>query len=501
VPEARYLCLDCGLTATKAVLFDDRGARLAEAAADTPLKTAGRASEIDAETQWTLAAGLMRRALAAAGIRDGAVDGVGVSGFGGGLYALDSSGRPARAAITSMDTRAAGIVELWEREGRGRHDLTRHRPWAGQALPILAWMRAEEPESYRRVATVLGAKDWITYRLTGSLSTDRTDASNNALMDLAVGGYDPSILDAFGMAEAEAFLRPVRASHEVVGAVTTAAAEATGVASGTPVIAGMFDVVACALGSGALADDAYSLIAGTWNINSAFSRTLSEARRSTKLSLGPDEGRFAYVESSATSAGNLAWLLSSLEGLYPCAQGERDRDALYERINSGVAAVPPGAEGLSYLPFIHRSHLAPETDAAFVGMRAEHGVFHLLRALYEGVAFAHRAHLDLLAEAGIERPRAVLSGGAVSSDAWCRIFADTLGRRVETTQSSQAGALGIAAAIAAGTGRYPSLEEAASRMVRVRQSYEPDPKRTGAMVEAYERFKRAATALGTANPR
>jgi L-xylulokinase len=497
VAGARYLCLDCGLTQTKAALFDEDGARLAEAAADTPLRTAGGASEIGMDEQWALAASVIREALSRAGARDGMVDGVGVSGFGGGLFPLDSSGRPVRAAITSMDSRASGVVAGWEREGRSRYPLTRHHPWAGQSLPILAWLREAEGESYRRVATALGAKDWMAYRLSGKLSTDRTDASNNALVDLATGRYDPSILGAFGMAEAEALLPPPRASHEVIGEVTRSAAAETGLAEGTPVIAGMFDVIACALGSGALADDSYSLIAGTWNINSAFARSLSEARPSTKLSLGPDEGRFAYVESSATSAGNLAWLLQNLEGLLPRAAGEEGRAALYERINAGVAGVAPGAEGLTYLPFIRRSHLAPGVDAAFVGMRAEHGIFHLLRALYEGVAFAHRAHLDLLSEAGIERPRAVLSGGAASSDTWCRIFADALDRRVETTESSQAGALGIAAAISVGTGRYGDLEPAASRMVRVRRSYEPDPGGVAALNEAYERFKKAAASLET----
>jgi L-xylulokinase len=499
--EARYLCLDCGLTATKAAMFDDRGAPLSEAAADTPLRTAGRASELDMEGHWAIAASLVREVLRRGGTRDGRVDGVGVSGFGGGLFPLDSSGRPARAAITSMDTRAEDIVAGWEREGRSRYRLTRHHPWPGQALPILAWLREEEGESYRRVATILGAKDWITYRLTGRLSTDRTDASNNALVDLSTGRYDASILAAFDLDEAQALLPPVRASHEIIGGVSKAAADETGLAEGTPVIAGMFDVVSCALGSGALSEGAYSLIAGTWNINSAFSGTLAEARASTKLSLGPDEGRFAYVESSATSAGNLAWLLGTLEGLFPPEAGGRGRAALYERINAGVDGTPPGAEGLTYLPFIRRSHLAPGVDAAFVHLRAEHGIFHMLRALYEGVAFAHRAHLDLLAEAGLKRPRAVLSGGASASEAWCRIFADALGRRVETTESPQAGALGIAAAVATGTGLYATLEEAASRMVRVRKVYEPEPGRLAAMDEAYERFKKAAADLGPGEAR
>jgi L-xylulokinase len=112
-------------------------------------------------------------------------------------------------------------------------------------------------------------------------------------------------------------LPPVRESASIVGAVTEKAAAETGIPAGTPVIAGMFDVIACAVGSGALTEDAYSLIAGTWNINSAFSARLLAPAPTTKASLGPDSGRFAYVESSATSAGNLAWLVAGIEELCP----------------------------------------------------------------------------------------------------------------------------------------------------------------------------------------
>jgi L-xylulokinase len=493
---ARYLCLDCGLTATKAALFNEEGAQLAEASADTPLRTQGTASEIDMTEQWELAAGLIKAVLGKAGIRDGRVEGVGVSGHGGGIYPLDASGLPARAAITSMDTRSAGIVEGWRREGRSQYRLTRHQPWAGQSIPQLAWLRDEEGSTYRGIRAVLGAKDWIVYKLTGALSTDRTEASNNALMDLSNGSYDPAILGTFGLADAEALLPPVHESAEAVGEVTKAAASETGLAARTPVIAGMFDVMACAIGSGALSGDAYSLIAGTWNINSAFAPSLVEAPPSTKVSLGPDRGRFIYVESSATSAGNLAWFLSRIEEL--CPQTAGGRAGLYARMNEGVESVAPGADGLTYLPFIHRSQLAPGVDAAFIGMRAEHGVFHLLRAIYEGVALAHRAHLDILASAGLERERAVLSGGASNSAPWCRIFADALGRSIETSDAEQAGARGIAAAIAVGTGRYSSFEEATAAMVRIRARYEPDAARSAALSEAYQRFRKLSSDLGDA---
>ena len=490
--DPRYLSIDCGLTAMKAAVFDDRGTQLAEASADTPLSTRGEASEIGMEEAWTIAAGLAKKAIANASSSPGTIAAVGVSGHGGGLYPADAEGRPARAAITSMDRRAEGIVELWKREGRSRYELTRHHPWAGQSLPLLCWIKQEEPEAYRKIRWAFGAKDWITFRLSGAACTDRTDASNNALLDLGSGKYDASILETFGAPEAEGMLPPVRESAAIVGAVTAKAAAETGIPAGTPVIAGMFDVIACAVGSGAMTEDAYSLIAGTWNINSAFSSRLLEPSPSTKASLGPDSGRYAYVESSATSAGNLAWIIAGIEELCPGI----DRNALYERINEGVSRTPAGADGLNYLPFIHRSHIAPGTDGAFVGMRASHGAFHVLRAVYEGVAFAHRAHLEILGSAGLDRSRILLSGGASASEAWCRIFASALGRPIETCDASQAGARGIAAAAAVATGRYASLEVAETAMSRVKAAYEPATADAADMDEAYVRFREIAASLG-----
>jgi L-xylulokinase len=490
----RYLCLDCGLTATKAAVFDAAGRELAAASAATRVRARGAESEIDMEEQWSLAAPLIQAALARARQAAGAGElaGVGVSGHGGGVYPVDADGRPVRAGLTSMDTRAASLVEDWAREGRSRYAVTRHHPWAGQALPQLAWLREAAPADYERIRWALGAKDWMVFRLTGEASTDRTDASNNALLDLATGAYDPALLHLFGVPELEGKLPPVHESAAVVGRVSAAAAAATGLPAGTPVVAGMFDVVSCAVGSGALDARSFALIAGTWNINSAFDARLLATPPSVKTSLGPDAGRFAYVESSATSAGNLAWFLAALEEL--C--GPQDEDALYARINAGVDALPPGAGGVTFLPFTHRAHIAPGVDAAFAGLRADHGIFHLLRALYEGVAYAHRAHLEILAQPGLSRARAVLSGGAARSPAWCRIFADVLDRPVETSDAAQAGARGIAIAIAVGTGRHRSYDEATAAMVRPDRCYAPVRERAAAQDAGYARFRAAAARLG-----
>jgi L-xylulokinase len=478
--EKYYLCLDCGLTATKAAIFDDKGTQLVSLSAETARVEEDEISEIDMEAQWQRSADLMRRVPKEAGIPVDAIACIGVSGHGGGLYPLDEKGRPAGKAITSMDSRAQGIVDIWSREGPDLRPRTRHSPWAGQSVPILKWLKVYRLEEYQGIRWILGAKDWISYKLTGKVATDRTDASNNATLGLESGLYDDVVFDAFGIEECLGKMPPVYPSAAVIGAVSEEAARQTGLAPNTKVIAGMFDVVACAVGSGSMSENTYSLIAGTWNINTAFDSRLFLPLPTVKTSLGPAPGLYAYVESSATSASNLTWFLSSIERIAGASPaGGPD----YARINGGVSAVPPGSGGLLYLPFIHRSPLAPGTDAAFLGMRAGHTGFHLIRAIYEGIAFGHRQHLDMLRDSGIARSTALMSGGATNSGVWCGIFADVLGRTIETSDASQAGARGIAIACAVATGRYRSYEEAMKAMVRPGRKYEPDPARMRLMNE------------------
>jgi L-xylulokinase len=480
-----YLCLDCGLTATKAAIFDDKGTQLASISADTARVEDDEISEIDMEAQWERSCELLKRVPKEAGIPAEAITCVGASGHGGGIYPLDDKYIPVGKAITSMDSRSQGIVDTWAREGPDLRARTRHSPWAGQSVPILKWLKLYRPEEYTRIRWILGAKDWMSYKLTGTITTDRTDASNNAMLELECGRYDRAVFEAFGLEECFKKLPPAYPSAEVIGTVSEEASRLTGLAPNTKVIAGMFDVVACAVGSGSMNEKTYSLIAGTWNINTAFDSRLLLPTATVKTSLGPIPGLYAYVESSATSASNLTWFLGSID-LVSGAAHESVPD--YERINEEVVKVPPGSGGLLFLPFIHRSQMALGTDAAFLGMRASHAGYNLIRAIYEGVAFAHRQHLDALIASGIERRAVMMSGGATNSDVWCGIFADVLGRTIETSDASQAGARGIAVACAVATGCYSSYSDAMAAMVRPRRRYEPDPVRTRLMNGSYDRY-------------
>jgi L-xylulokinase len=466
-----FLCVDCGLTTTTAVVITSEGEEAAAALAKTELIKGGDTSEIDMAAQWLRAACVMREALRKSGVRPGQIAAVGVSGHGGGLYPVDKDGAPVSNAFTSMDARALPLMEDRARAGVSCKDGTGHDLWPGQAVPQLAWLKANRRELYDRTRWALGAKDWIVFNLTAEQSMDYTDGSNSGFVGLRTGGCDPDILAAFDIEEAAGKLPRLSKSSDVVGGITAAAAARTGLAEGTPVIAGAIDVIACALGGGVIGERKYSMIAGTWNINTAFAKRLLDSPPSVKCSLGADPSLIAYTESSATSAGNLEWYVENV--IRPFAP-EIPPQGLYARINEEIDGIGPAESGVLFMPFIYRSHLSRAMDAGFIGIRAEHNASHLLRAVFEGVAFAHRRHLDILKAGSLSRRTAVLSGGAANSPVWCRMVADVTGLFVETTRVSQAGALGVAICAAVGVGLYGSLEEAASKMVRLRERYEPD---------------------------
>lgn len=464
----------------------------------TEVITGSDSSEIEMDGQWQRAARVVRKALVESGVRAREITGVGVCGHGGGIYPVTASGVPVCKALTSMDARSAETVARWQREGISSYQKSRHHPWPGQSLPQLAWLKAARPQAFKSARWVLSAKSWVAFRLTGVLSADRTDASNSGFVNLLSGGYDAGMLEVFGLPDAFEKLPPLRDSTEIIGEVTSQAAEETGLSAGTPVIAGMLDVMACALGSGVHDAGKYSLIAGTWNINTAFEGRLLPAPPSVKCSLGADGRQIAYVESSATSAGNLEWFVDSV--IMPFAGG-LSRAEIYDAVNEGVQKLNAAQSSVLYFPFLYRSHLAQSMDAAFLGIRAGHGVHHLLGAIMEGAVFAHRRHLDILAASGLRRAAAVLSGGAAASPVWCRMFADITGLSIETARTSQAGALGAAIAAAAGTGAYRSLSAAALAMVKPAARYDPDPHMRDVYEEKYREFSRIIDVMEASAPR
>jgi L-xylulokinase len=276
--------------------------------------------------------------------------------------------------------------------------------------------------------------------------------------------------------------------------VQAAAAEATGLAAGTPVIAGMIDIDASAIGAGVVRPGPASVVVGSWSINQAVSEQLPDDADLFLQSIFADPHYWLLCEASATSASNLEWFIAQF-----CGDDRRAADAegvsVYEIIGRAVDGISPRECDVIYQPFLYGAPVHPHARAGFYNLTGWHTRAHLLRALYEGIVFGHRYHLDRLRAAGVAVAVVRLAGGAARSAVWSQMFADILELPVEVTASSETGALGVALAAGVGVGLFPDLPAAVERAVHVTRTYAPDPTYRADYQQRYATYTRLLDAM------
>ena len=293
-----------------------------------------------------------------------------------------------------MDTRAAGVITEWnQRDLRAAvFPYTIQSFWPAQPNALLAWMKKYEPQNYARIGAILMCKDYIKYRLTGEIASDFTDMSGTSLMDVRNKRYSPELMALYDLSEVYEALPPLTQSFEVMGQVTRAAAEETGLAAGTPVVGGVFDIDSSSIGCGAVHPGQACIIAGTWSINEVITQEPLVDPILFMTTLFAEPGLFLSTEASATSATNLEWFVAQCCG-DERAEAQRRGISVYEVCNEVVASLPPGSTNIVFHPFLYGSNVQPTARAGFYGVAGWHTRAHLLRALYEGVVFCHLSHI------------------------------------------------------------------------------------------------------------
>lgn len=488
-----FLGLDVSTTATKALLADAAGRVLGTAAAPHALATPRPLwSEQDPAGWWVAAQAAIRRVLAETGTPGEAVAAAGLTGQMHGLVALDAGGAVLRPAILWNDQRAAAECATLREAVGGRARLvalTGNDAFPGFTAPKLLWMRRHEPDRYARIGQVLLPKDYVRYRLTGAYATDRAGAGGTLLLDLRTRDWSPAVCDALEVPLA--WLPPTHEGPEATGAVTAAAAAATGLRAGTPVVAGGGDQAAQAVGVGAARPGVWALTLGTSGVVFAPSDA-PRADPAGRAHAFPHAvpGRWHLMGVMLSAAGSLQWYRDTL------APG-----TAFDALLAEAEAAPPGCDGLAFLPYLsgeRTPHADPDARGAFVGLTLAHHRGHLTRAVLEGVAFGLKDNLRLLQAAGLPLPQALrLSGGGARSPFWRRLLADVLGVPMAVTNTSEGAAYGAALLAAVGAGAWPSVEAACTAACTVQHVTEPQaPDR---YAEAYARFQALYPALREAS--
>ena len=287
---------------------------------------------------------------------------------------------------------------------------------------------------------------------------------------------------------------PTFEGPEITGTVTGAAAAATGLKPGTPVVAGGGDQSANAVGVGAVAPGVVALSLGTSGVVFATTDSpIRDPRGQVHAFCHAVPGRWHLMTVMLSAAGSLRWFRDAL------APGVAFAD-----LSAEAASVPAGSDGLLFLPYLtgERSpHPDPLARGAFVGLTVSHERRHLTRSVMEGVAFGLRDGLDLMMGAGMPAPTQVrASGGGTASPVWRQILADVLAAEVATVTTTEGAAYGAGLLAAVGAGWFPDVPAAAAATVSVTPVASPGADATR-YAEAHERYRELYPALAPTFPR
>lgn len=490
---SKYLLgIDNGSTVSKAALFDLEGNEIAVASCKVEVQYPRPGwTERDMDSLWDSTATAIRDVLANSGIKPEEIAGIGNTGHGNGIYMLDKQGKPLRNGILSMDSRAAGVVTEWNQNNllEKVFPYTIQVFWPAQPNALLVWLKENEPDNYANLGAILMVKDYIKYCLTGEVTADYTDMSAASIMDVRNKCYSRELMALYGLADIYDALPPLKRGNEVAGQVTVAAAEKTGLAVGTPVVGGLFDVDACAVGVGVIKANQACLIMGSWSINEVITKEPIVDPGVLQTTIFADGDQYLTIESSATSATNLEWFVNQCCG-DERVEAEKRGVSVYEICNEEVASISPEDFNVVFHPFLYGSYVQPTARAGFYGVAGWHTRAHLLRALYEGVVFGHLSHVEKLRKVGAQIDSIHLAGGGSRSKVWSQMFADAIEMPMVVSDGNELGARGVAMAAGVGVGIYKDYEEAIEAAVSVVRIYEPDPKKTPFYLKRFAEYQR-----------
>jgi len=495
---ATYLIgIDNGGTVTKVILFDTNGTEVAIASRKCDLLMLNPDwTERDMLEMRQANIDCIRDVIKTSGVDPKDIAGIGATGHGNGLYLVDENGSPVRNGIISTDTRAKKYIDRWYADGTHAKQLPRTMQsiWAGQPAALLAWLKDNEPENYAKTRYVLMCKDYISYCLTGEYRFEGTDASGSSLMNVRDVRYDRDLLENWGIGEVYDQLPPLCSSGDVRGHVTEAVARETGLLPGTPVMGGMMDVHAAAVATGVVDDSRICVVAGTWSINEYVSTTPVVHDELFMTSLFCTPGNWLILEGSPTSASNLEWFVTHFMGEERLLnEKEANGRNLYDQASEMVDSIGVEDSNVIFLPFLYGSNVDAHAKASFIGLAGWHTKAHTLRALYEGVVFAHRKHIDNLFLHSQNMQCIRIAGGAARSKVWVQMFADVMQMPVESIEGEELSAIGAAIAAGVGTGHFKDFN--AQHMVKVRHVCQPDPSKKDAYNRKYALYCETVAAL------
>src|SRR5208337_3043887 len=489
------LGIDVGTGGTRAVLIDDAGAVVASCTAEHVGFASPETSwaEQDPRDWWRATCEAVKQVMATSGTKPSDIAAVGFSGQMHGAVLLDAAGEVLRPALIWCDQRTTEEARnLTAQLGEDQIIAWTCNPaLTNFTLIKLLWVRSHEPKLFERFRTLLLPKDYVRYRLTGEFGMDMADASGTLLLDVANRRWSTEMARATGIDPA--CLPPLFESPDVCSKISDSGAAATGLLKGTPVVAGAGDQAAGAVGLGIVSPGAVHATIGTSGVVfAATDRPALDPKGRLHTFCHAIPGRWHVMGVTQSAGLSLRWFRDNFG-----TRADDSRDP-YEQLSDEAAAVPPGCDGVLWTPYLmgeRTPHLDPHARAALIGLAANHGRGHVIRAILEGVAFSLRDSFSIFAEMKVPVTSIRLGGGGARSPLWRQIQADVYGHAVEVVQAEEGAAYGAALLAGVGAKVWSDVDEACQRSVRVAKTVEPDPATSALMNQQYELYRRIYPAL------
>ncbi len=445
---ANLLGIDLGTSSVKAVVIDEVANVLGLGQHEYPIQSpqAGWAEQ-NPQIWWDAVVIAVRQAVSRAGVP---INAIGLSGQMHGTVLVDAAAQSVGSAIIWADQRStAEVDEIVNRIGRERiARITGTAPATGFMASTLLWLLHHDPSRLDRAAACLLPKDYLCLCLTGNVAAEVSDASATALFDIRTRQWSDEIVSELGLPRH--LLPPLLESSAIAGHLQAKAAAVLGLPSNIPVVAGCADQVAQAVGNNLLNPGDGSVTLGSGGqVFMPLAQPLTNPNLGLHNFCHAPSDRWYLLGAMLTAGLSFRWLRDLL--------GLTDDSQAYAHLGTLAAAVPIGADGLLFLPYLagERSPLMdPLARGCFIGLTLRHERGHLARAIMEGVAFALRHILDNMLASSTPVNHLLAVGNGLSSPIWRQIVADILARPLYQSSGEERAGVGAALVAGIGTGLY-----------------------------------------------
>lgn len=402
--------------------------------------------------------------------------------FGGqmhGLVALDEKDQVIRPAILWNDGRTVRETAFLN-EVIGKDKLSKYTAniaFAGFTAPKILWMREHEPEKFTKIRKIMLPKDYVAYRLSGSFSTDVSDASGMLLLDVKNRCWSKEMLEICGIDER--MLPKLYESYEVTGTLKPEIADVLGVSRKVKVIAGAGDNAAAAVGTGTIGDGMCNISLGTSGTIFISNDRFRQDRNNALHSFAHADGGYHLMGCMLSAASCNRWWSEEIL---------RTKDFAAEQV--GITKL--GKNQVFYLPYLmgERSpHNNPDARAMFIGMSMDTTREDMTQAVLEGVIFGLRDSLEVARSLGLHIDKTKICGGGARSHLWKKMTANILNLSVEELAIEEGPALGGAMLAAVGCGEYENVKAASKAIAKAAGTIEPEKELIAAYEEKYQEFR------------